>query len=42
MVQLNSLAVTQTPLLQNLRASAPGLTTLSRNLPDFNRAARPR
>ena len=39
MVELNQLAVTQTPLLQNLRASAGGLTTLSRNLPDFNAAA---
>ena len=39
MVELNNLAVTQTPLLANLRSSAGGLTTLSRNLPDFNDAS---
>ena len=35
MSRLNTLAVTQTPLLQDLRASAPGLNTLATNLPDF-------
>ena len=39
MVELNNLAVTQTPLLRNLRASTGGLTKLSRNLPDFNEAS---
>ncbi|HKJ35955.1 MAG TPA: MlaD family protein, partial [Solirubrobacterales bacterium] len=39
MVELNDLAVTQTPLLRNLRASAGGLDTLSQNLPDFNSAS---
>ncbi len=41
MVKLNDLAVAQTPLLRDLGVAAPGLTTLSRNLPDFNRAAAP-
>ncbi len=41
MTKLNQLAVAQTPLLRDLDASAPGLTELSRNLPDFNRAAAP-
>ena len=39
MVELNGLAVQGTPLAANLRRAAPGLTTLSRNLPDFNPAA---
>ena len=39
MVELNGLAVEGTPLAANLRAAAPGLTTLSRRLPDFNPAA---
>ncbi len=39
MVDLNGLAVESTPLLADLRAAAPGLNTLSRNLPDFNPAA---
>ncbi len=41
MARLNQLAVTQTPLLKNLHAAAPGLNQLSRDLPDFNRAATP-
>jgi ABC-type transporter Mla subunit MlaD len=39
MVDLNGLAVQSTPLLSDLRQAAPGLNTLSRNLPDFNPAA---
>lgn len=38
MVDLGALADEQTPLLANLRLAAPGLNTLSRNLPDFNAA----
>jgi virulence factor Mce-like protein len=36
-----TLARTQTPVLRDLRASAPGLNTLAQNLPDFNEAAEP-
>lgn len=39
MVELNDVAVEGTPLAANLRLAAPGLTELSRNLPDFNPAA---
>lgn len=39
MTELNTVAVQGTPLAANLRRAAPGLTTLSRNLPDFNPAA---
>ena len=39
MVELNKAAVSQTPLLRDLRLAAPGLATLSRNLPDFNAAS---
>jgi ABC-type transporter Mla subunit MlaD len=39
LVQLENLAVEQTPLLTDLRAAAPGLNTLATNLPGFNRAA---
>ena len=39
MVELNGLAVAGTPLAANLRRAAPGLNTLSRNLPDFNSSA---
>ena len=39
MVELNSVAVQGTPLAADLRRAAPGLTTLSRNLPDFNVSA---
>jgi phospholipid/cholesterol/gamma-HCH transport system substrate-binding protein len=39
MSELDDLAVQGTPLAADLRAAAPGLTTLSRNLPDFNRSA---
>jgi ABC-type transporter Mla subunit MlaD len=39
MTELNGLAVQGTPLAANLRRAAPGLTTLSRNLPNFNPAA---
>ncbi|MFN8150495.1 MAG: MlaD family protein [Solirubrobacterales bacterium] len=39
MAELNSVAVEGTPLATNLRLAAPGLTELSRNLPDFNPAA---
>jgi ABC-type transporter Mla subunit MlaD len=39
MAELNSVAVQGTPLAANLRRAAPGLTTLSRNLPNFNPAA---
>lgn len=38
MVELNKTAVSQTPLLRDLRLAAPGLNTLSRNLPAFNAA----
>ncbi len=36
--RLNELAVTQTPLLRDLRLAGPGLADLSRDLPDFNAA----
>ena len=39
MASLGTLAREQTPLLANLRRAAPGLGTLSRNLPDFNVSA---
>jgi len=39
MVELNGLAVQGTPLAADLRRAAPGLNTLSRNLPDFNASA---
>ena len=39
MVDLNGLAQQGTPLLADLRRAAPGLNTLSRNLPAFNAAA---
>jgi ABC-type transporter Mla subunit MlaD len=39
MVQLDAVAVEGTPLAADLRSAAPGLTTLARNLPDFNRSA---
>ena len=39
MVELNTVATTGTPLAADLRRAAPGLTTLSRNLPDFNVSA---
>lgn len=39
MVELNNLAIAQTPLLADLGASASGLNTLSSNLPEFNRAS---
>ncbi len=35
-----TLARAQTPVLSDLRASAPGLNTLARNLPAFNEASR--
>jgi len=38
MHELGNLARAQTPLLTDLRAAAPGLNKLGRNLPDFNRA----
>jgi ABC-type transporter Mla subunit MlaD len=38
MVELNRAAVSQTPLLRDLRLAGDGLNTLSRNLPDFNAA----
>ena len=38
LVELDNLAVEQTPLLTDLRAAAPGLTRLSTNLPPFNNA----
>jgi len=38
MTALNRVAVEQTPLLEDLQASAPGLNTLAQNLPDFNDA----
>ncbi len=39
MSELDDLAVQGTPLATDLRGAAPGLTTLSRNLPAFNRSA---
>jgi ABC-type transporter Mla subunit MlaD len=39
MTQLDAVAVEGTPLAADLRAAAPGLTTLARNLPAFNRSA---
>jgi phospholipid/cholesterol/gamma-HCH transport system substrate-binding protein len=39
MNELDNLAVQGTPLAADLRGAAPGLTTLSRNLPAFNRSA---
>ena len=39
MGELDNLAVQGTPLAADLREAAPGLTTLSRNLPAFNRSA---
>ena len=39
MIELDNLAVQGTPLAADLRGAAPGLTTLSRNLPAFNRSA---
>lgn len=36
MTRLNALAVQGTPLARDLRAAAPGLTTLSKRLPKFN------
>jgi ABC-type transporter Mla subunit MlaD len=38
LADLEGLAREQTPLLTDLRAAAPGLNTLARNLPGFNRA----
>jgi ABC-type transporter Mla subunit MlaD len=38
LVQLGNTAQQQTPLLNNLRAAAPGLNTLAVDLPAFNRA----
>jgi ABC-type transporter Mla subunit MlaD len=40
MVELEKLARFQTPLLTDLRAAAPGLNRLARNLPPFNYGAR--
>ncbi len=40
LVELDNLAVEQTPLLTDLRAAAPGLTRLATNLPGFNDATR--
>jgi ABC-type transporter Mla subunit MlaD len=39
MVELGNLAREQTPLLVDLRAAAPGLNKLGRNLPRFNHAS---
>ncbi|HET6831163.1 MAG TPA: MlaD family protein [Solirubrobacterales bacterium] len=39
MTRLDQLAVEGTPLAADLRRAAPGLTTLARNLPAFNRSA---
>ncbi len=39
MSELDNLAVQGTPLAADLRRAAPGLATLSRNLPAFNRSA---
>jgi ABC-type transporter Mla subunit MlaD len=38
LVELDNLAVAQTPLLTDLRAAAPGLNRLATNLPPFNSA----
>jgi virulence factor Mce-like protein len=38
LADLGTLADAQTPLLNNLRLAAPGLNTLAKNLPAFNRA----
>ena len=40
MVELGNLAREQTPLLVDLRAAAPGLNKLAKNLPGFNEATR--
>ncbi len=40
LVELDNLAVEQTPLLTDLRAAAPGLNRLATNLPPFNDATR--
>ncbi len=40
LVELESLANAQTPLLTDLRAAAPGLNRLAVNLPPFNEASR--
>jgi ABC-type transporter Mla subunit MlaD len=40
LVELDNLAVEQTPLLTDLRAAAPGLNRLAGNLPPFNDATR--
>jgi ABC-type transporter Mla subunit MlaD len=40
MVELGNLATYQTPLLRDLRAAAPGLNRLGKNLPGFNDGAR--
>jgi virulence factor Mce-like protein len=40
LVQLESVANQQTPLLTDLKAAAPGLTQLSANLPAFNAATK--
>jgi phospholipid/cholesterol/gamma-HCH transport system substrate-binding protein len=39
LADLGTLADAQTPLLNNLRLAAPGLNTLAKNLPAFNRAS---
>ena len=39
LAKLGTLADAQTPLLNNLRLAAPGLTTLAKTLPAFNQAA---
>jgi ABC-type transporter Mla subunit MlaD len=39
MVELGELATAQTPLLRDLRAAAPGLNKLAKNLPAFNDGA---
>jgi virulence factor Mce-like protein len=39
LAELENVAVEGTPLFEDLRAAAPGLTTLSKNLPPFNRAS---
>ncbi len=38
LVELDNLAIEQTPLLTDLRAAAPGLNRLAVNLPPFNNA----
>ena len=40
MVELGNLAREQTPLLIDLRAAAPGLNKLAKNLPGFNEGTR--